>query len=386
MSTTYKLVIPANVEEKIRYLQRKFPHTEWSGVLFTSHKGSFEGNDLVITCHDIYPMDLGNSTYTEYKMDENVAGYMADNVDLFYCDLSQIHSHHCMAAYFSGTDLATLREEGNEKNCFVSLIVNNEGTYCAAITRKIKSKTEVTTKSLGTSYEFFGDGSIATGEQSELAVTQVIDREVIEYYMLDIEKEEVENPLAYLDERFDEIEKKKKEEKDKVKSTSVYPIGKSEWNFWEDDKSFEDWRKEKHSFPEVKEQFLFDDKTMKEMEVTPQVQFQKETIQSLLAKMLTCSLLVNTDNFNMEYWIKQFMVDKYSNLFAVPGTFDAWCDFIVDFLITNFYDDEIPEEVYYDPDEFQSQLAKALHEELSVYKGLNDYIDDYLNTIDRYIL
>lgn len=91
MSTTYKLVIPASVEEKIRYLQRKFPHTEWSGVLFTSHKGSFEDNNLVITCRDIYPMDLGNSTYTEYKMDENVAGYMADNVDLFYCDLSLVH-------------------------------------------------------------------------------------------------------------------------------------------------------------------------------------------------------------------------------------------------------------------------------------------------------
>ena len=57
-SATYKLIVPSKVEEKIRYLQRKFPRTEWSGVLFTTHTGTFEDNNLVITCHDIYPLLL----------------------------------------------------------------------------------------------------------------------------------------------------------------------------------------------------------------------------------------------------------------------------------------------------------------------------------------
>ena len=91
MSSTYKMIIPKKVEEKIRYLCRKFPNLEWSGILFTSYTGSFETNDLVITCEDIYPMDLGSSGFTEFNMDENVAGYIADNIELFDCDLALVH-------------------------------------------------------------------------------------------------------------------------------------------------------------------------------------------------------------------------------------------------------------------------------------------------------
>ena len=89
--STYKLIVPEKVEEKIRYLLRKFPHTEWSGVLFTTHEGTFEDNNLVITCQDIYPMDLGNAVYTEFNMSEDVAAYMADNIELFNCELQLVH-------------------------------------------------------------------------------------------------------------------------------------------------------------------------------------------------------------------------------------------------------------------------------------------------------
>ena len=85
------MIIPTKVEEKIRYLIRKFPHTEWSGVLFCSHKGSFENNDLTITCEDIYPMDLGTEGWTEFKMSEDVAAYIAENVELFDCDMGLVH-------------------------------------------------------------------------------------------------------------------------------------------------------------------------------------------------------------------------------------------------------------------------------------------------------
>ena len=90
-SSTYKLFVPRKVEEKIRYLIRKFPHTEWSGVLFYRHTGSFEDNDLEIHCEDIYPMDLGSSGFTQFRMDETVAGYIADNIELFDCDVNLIH-------------------------------------------------------------------------------------------------------------------------------------------------------------------------------------------------------------------------------------------------------------------------------------------------------
>jgi len=90
-SATYKLIVPEKVEEKIRYLLRKFPSTEWSGVLFTKHTGTFENNDLVITCEDLYPMDLGTSGWTEFKMNEDVSAYMAENIELFDCDVALVH-------------------------------------------------------------------------------------------------------------------------------------------------------------------------------------------------------------------------------------------------------------------------------------------------------
>ncbi len=85
------MVVPKKVEVKIRYLQRKFPNTEWSGVLFITHEGTFEDNNLVIKCQDIFPMDLGNAAYTTFNMNEEVTAYMADNIELFECDLALIH-------------------------------------------------------------------------------------------------------------------------------------------------------------------------------------------------------------------------------------------------------------------------------------------------------
>jgi hypothetical protein len=56
--------------------------------------------------------------------------------DLMDCDQGLIHSHNSMATFFSSTDDSTLVEEGKDRNFFVSLIVNNAGTYTAAVTRK----------------------------------------------------------------------------------------------------------------------------------------------------------------------------------------------------------------------------------------------------------
>lgn len=45
----------------------------------------------MITCEDIYPMDLGTSGWTEFKMSEDVAAYMAENIELFDCDTALVH-------------------------------------------------------------------------------------------------------------------------------------------------------------------------------------------------------------------------------------------------------------------------------------------------------
>lgn len=380
-SSTYRLIVPENVEEKIRYLLRKFPSTEWSGVLFVTHQGSFENNDLVITCKDIYPMDLGNATFTEFKMSEDVASYMSENIELFDCDLQLIHSHHQMSTQPSGTDLNTLKEEGNERNCFVSLIVNNAGKYYAAVTRKIQTKSEVTIKRLGTSYEFFGEGSKEL-EHDSAETTKVIEKEVIEYFDLDVERHEVSNSLEYLDARFDEIVKKKEEAKPKENYGS----------------GFSDWL---HHGPVFKEQSFFDDSLDKEVTKTPYLsddsmldnigiedwQPDSKKIHAAVVHMITCNLILNPDKFDLKQWIVKHMSNVYRKIFGESsiyecehdacGAFSEWRDFIIQYTLDYFSTSDVPDIILENYDFFQSRIAQAMSDEIMEFIDVNPYIKAY---------
>lgn len=385
-SSIYKLIVPENVEEKIRYLLRKFPSTEWSGVLFVTHQGTFENNDLVITCKDIYPMDLGNATFTEFTMNEDVAAYMSENIELFDCDLQLIHSHHQMSTQPSGTDLNTLKEEGNERNCFVSLIVNNAGKYYAAITRKIQTKSEVTVKKLGTSYEFFDDGSKEV-EHDNTETTKVIEKGVIEYFDLEVERHEVPNTLEYLDARFDEIAKKKTiERKNNWDSSNIAPTG-----------HFFDWM---HSKPIPKEQEFFGDTSYREVpekpykdghmfnpSITDDWQPDSKKIHAAVVHMITCNLIINPDKFDLKQWVTKHMKNVYIKIFGESsiyecehntcGAFSEWKDFIIQHTLDYFDTTDVPDSMWNDVNLFQSRIAQAMRDEIMEFIDVNPYIEAY---------
>lgn len=90
-TTTYKMVIPREIEEKIRYICRKVWKDEWSGILFYTVEGSFKDGSLIIKCRDIYVMDIGSVTYTEFDMSPDVVSYMANNSELLDCQMGLIH-------------------------------------------------------------------------------------------------------------------------------------------------------------------------------------------------------------------------------------------------------------------------------------------------------
>lgn len=90
-ATTYRMIIPKEVEEKIRCICRKVWRDEWSGVLFFTVEGAFEDNSLIIRCEDIYVMDIGSGSYTEFNMSPDVASYMASNSQLLDCQMGLIH-------------------------------------------------------------------------------------------------------------------------------------------------------------------------------------------------------------------------------------------------------------------------------------------------------
>lgn len=90
-TNTYKLVIPADVEKKIRHLCNKISNVEWSGTLFYTYSGSYEEGTLEIRCVDIFPMDIGSQAYTEFDMSPDVVAYMTDHPELLDCQMGLIH-------------------------------------------------------------------------------------------------------------------------------------------------------------------------------------------------------------------------------------------------------------------------------------------------------
>lgn len=140
-TNSYNLAIPDEVEFKIREWCRLNPTTEWSGTLFYTTEGSFENNDIKFTARDFFVMDIGTAGFTNYKETPEICSYMMDN-DLLDCKTGLIHSHNNMKAFFSVTDASTLSEEGEATTHFLSLIVNNEGTYVARVTRKVTETIE----------------------------------------------------------------------------------------------------------------------------------------------------------------------------------------------------------------------------------------------------
>lgn len=99
-SSSYKILIPKEVEDKIRYLCNNISTVEWSGILFYTVTGTFENNDLVVTCKDLYLMDIGTAGFTEFDVTPEVAHYISENMELIDCHTGLCHSHNSMAKLF----------------------------------------------------------------------------------------------------------------------------------------------------------------------------------------------------------------------------------------------------------------------------------------------
>lgn len=337
-------------------------------------------NDLIITCEDIYPMDLGTSGYTEFKMTPEVSSYIANNIELFDCETGLVHSHHQMAAFFSGTDISTLQTEGNDTNCFVSLIVNTAGTYCAAITRKVKAKRTVTINNNEVSYEFFGEGKKSI-DQGIVSDTKEITSEEIQYFMLDVERHEISNHLDFLDQRFEEIKAKKNT---RVSVNSIYKDLTYKNPFDKAPYTQNDWITNlKKANPE--EQYLFDNKTMKELETDTEYHPDSKMIHAAVCRMVTTSLTINAEKFDMKQWIKRHMNNVYKKVFTDDEQFQEWLDFIVPFCVYHFIDFSAP--VGVNNDEYYSIIASAMIEELTPFNTFDlPYIQHYITELETLLI
>lgn len=380
----YKLIIPAEVERKIRFACQKVWSTEWSGTLFFTHEGSFENNDLVIRCVDIYIMDIGTQAYTEFDMNPDVIAYMTEHSELLDCQLGLIHSHAGMQTFFSGTDTATLKEEGRDRNNFVSLIVNNAGSYTAAITRRVKSKQVKES----VSYEFFGDG------EKQNTKEYVSDTDEIEWFYLKIEKEGENYSFPDMAARLEEIKQAKAEKAKKaqipVYPSSYKPITTSSYGANAGSANFV---KKKADRPKVVQGTFFDnvdDLSFDDSYSIPygQVTFDKVTLKSLVLQLITGSIIISNDSkIDIAKWAKS-MPALYEKRFGKGEegmeNFKMWADTYAEYL-TWYATDKKLEELGFDETEICAICAHDMIEELTKLPE-NDYIKGYIDALQKYLL
>ena len=383
----YKLIIPAEVERKIRFACQKVWSTEWSGTLFFTHEGSFENNDLVIRCVDIYIMDIGTQAYTEFDMNPDVIAYMCENPELLDCQMGLIHSHNNMSTFFSGTDTATLREEGIDRNNFVSLIVNNAGTYTAAITRRVKSKQVKES----VSYEFFGDGEKHDTKE------YVSSADEIEWFYLKIEKEGENYSFPDMAARLEEIKQAKAERAEKAKKaqTSVYQGGYKPAiaNSYGTKAGPANLVKKEADKPKVVQPTLFDnadDLPFEEGYDIPygHVSFDKVTLKSLVLQLITGSIIISNDSkIDITKWAKS-MPTLYEKRFGKGkvgmDNFKIWAETYTEYL-TWYITDEKLEELGFDETEICAICAHDMIEELTKLPE-NDYIKGYIDALQKYLV
>lgn len=380
----YKLIIPAEVERKIRFVCQKVWSTEWSGTLFFTHEGSFENDDLVIRCVDIYIMDIGTQAYTEFDMNPDVISYMCENPELLDCQMGLIHSHNNMSTFFSGTDTATLKEEGRDRNNFVSLIVNNAGSYTAAITRRIKSKQVKES----VSYEFFGDG------EKQGTKEYVSDADEIEWFYLKIEKEGENYSFPDMAARLEGIKQAKAEKAKKVQ-TPIYQGGYKPViaNSYGTKAGPANLVKKEADKPKVIQPTLFDnanDLPFDDNYSLPygQVTFDKVTLKSLVLQLITGSIIISNDSkIDISKWAKS-MPTLYEKRFGKGEegmkNFKMWADTYTEYL-TWYVTDEKLEELGYDEIEICAICAHDMIEELTKLPE-NDYIKGYIDALQKYLV
>lgn len=389
------MIISEEVEKKIRYLCQQIWDDEWSGILFYKPEGSFEDNTLVIKCTDIYVMDIGTSAYTVFDMSPEVINYMTVNPELLDCQMGLIHSHNKMATFFSGTDINTLREEGVDRNHFISLIVNNEGKYTAAITRKVKGVNTITET---VSYLSFG------GEEKTSVEEVKEEVEELQWFYLNIE---IENSSREdINDRLREIREAKSKKSNLLETYNVFhptirvPSYLKYFKTERDDDDIiigtkDEDTKVKPTGREDKDIIPMSELSKEEVEEAEEEPFipyetitiRRSVIKSLVLQLVTGSVIISDNSkVNLDKWVNG-MPALYEKRFG-KGTeglklFRAWAENYIEFLCW-FSDDDSLEELGYDKDEIAMIYAYNLAKELSRLKK-NVYIEEYIDILNSYI-
>lgn len=395
----FKIVIPAEVEKKIRFLCKNIWDVEWSGVLFYKVEGAFEDKSLTIRCVDLFQMDIGTSAYTEFNVSPDMATYMVDHPELLEEGIYQglIHSHNNMATFFSGTDTATLSAEGNDMAHFVSLIVNNAGKYTAGITRKYKCVQTVSEKYTYPTWN---------GEVREGVETFDIEEEKLEWFNLDIVFEDATDDFeTEMMERIKEIKEAKKKVVTPMYGGRNYPqygnYGKAitptkevgstfpmdEDKYYGEKRGWYDPQKDKQDkqLPAKQGELPFEQPEEGNVEIPyGVVTVDPDIVQSIVRQLVTSSIIISNESaVDVKKWANS-MESLYRRRFGSVKEFEYFASNYVDYLINYTYDGDVMAVINNDDSVMAALLAHDVREELKKLPK-NPWLSVYIKLMDDYI-
>lgn len=277
-----------------------------------------------------------------------------------------------MTSFFSNTDIDTLQEEGDERNHFVSLIVNNAGKYTAAITRKIKY-----TSVRNLSYEGF-DGPVDTGQET-------IDGEEIEYFYLDVIFEKPQdNEMKEIADRLSSI----KEAKKKATPIAASTYGNSAYDSLGYSSYINKNLNKDLTTYEPKQASLFDDLDDgwwgKGFGSTPIIQQSKkgasELVDTIIAQLIsgnvTCTKLEGSNKEKMLNTMERRFESRFGKGDEGMMLFEYWATDFIEFL--TWY--SIDEEKGITPEKLTADIVK----ELDDLSSSNKYIERYIELLTVY--
>ena len=252
-----------------------------------------------------------------------------------------IQSHNQMATFFSGTDLQTLKEEGIDRNHFVSLIVNNEGTYTAAITRRITSVKNVSDTY---TYKSFNDND-KQGENS-----YKVEETYILYNYLDIVKEDTNSNFTELEEQIKEVKQ------DKQTKAIVRPTG----------------------FNNIPQPSLFKDIDTP-IESSSFTKINQDIVKTIAIQLITGSILASSStNINLNEWVTR-MPALFDKRFGDEESFKLWCSLNIEFILA----DAVPDKYLKMQDDYINDLAIELYDFICKLPK-NKYLDLILLELEEW--
>lgn len=330
---------------------------------------------LHIIAEDVYLMDIGSGAYTEFKTDFDVLQYQVNN-GLLECHTGLIHSHNRMAAFFSGQDVFTLGDNAPDMNRFFSLIVNNEGTYKAAITRKNEVKEKV--ERLNT-YKSFEDVQFS----DKVSFERTIEPKYVAEYVEIIKSEPYcsKEAIGFLSTQFNEIqERKAREEREREER-------------FKNLKPQETWWLKKDGLPEnLTVKPVADNQT--KVTYTSLYEGNLDMFIEHMGNIFATGIVTMPvkSNINVKEWVHKKMPVYFRNRFKSPNSraFEGYLETMMYVIETNFevYCDEEPaqQEIVFDDYDYTDDFDIYMITYSKIYEyisslGRNEWIDKILDNL-----